>query len=200
MKRYVVLLVFLTLTLGIKAQEPHFITQFGLNLAALNDYDNWGGQDYRAGVNVGVGMELPVSNSFSIVPGVFYSMQGSDGSDDWDNSNFNSTCKIDYINVPVLAKYYFYKGLFGIAGPQFGFKVKARDNDTDISSQVKSFDFSLSSGIGYQFPSGLFFTAVANTGLTKVFKTFYVQGYDDYDGDSYSRYNTVLQLNIGYEF
>ena len=68
--------------------------------------------------------------------------------------------RTDFLDVPVLARYTFGKGLRGyvFAGPSFDFRLNASTRFTglgqsesqDISSQVKSFEFALAVGGGVE--------------------------------------------------
>lgn len=170
-------------------QELHFIPKIGVNLA--NTYGT-GGTDLKAGLNAGLSAEWMLLPKFSIEPGVFYSMQGC-------KFQSGTQVKMDYVNIPVLAKYYLVKGLHVFAGPQFGFNVKAElDNaitneDSDVKSYVKTFDIGIASGLGYQFDMGLMVSAGFNWSLSNNIKEKYILEEDKYR-------HAVFQLNAGWRF
>src|SRR5690606_11031273 len=111
--------------------------------------------------------------------------------------------KLDYINIPLLAKYYIMNGFSVEFGPQFGFLIKAESKDEisvnnaitettrDFKNEVNSFDFGIGAGLAYDLPSGLFINARYNLGVTKVGKS------GEYYKDAT---NTVIQAGVGYKF
>lgn len=156
---------------------------------------------------VGVEAEYGFAEKFSIAAGVLYSRQGTDfgtskiyGNSDgslstgWDKYKF----QLDYLNIPIVANYYFAKGWAVKAGIQPGFLLNAKkkvdglgtrmNEDTDTKDGSKTFDLSIPLGISYEF-SKFVIDGRYNLGLTKVNK----------DGDD-SNKNSVIQLTVGYKF
>ncbi len=171
----------------ISAQNVTFGAKAGLNFtSAVGEYASgtlW--SDGMTAFHLGVIAEIEMSDSFSIQPELLYSGQGF-------NSRADVTTKLDYINLPVMAKFYFGDGFSLEAGPQIGFlasaKVDVDGESTDIKDSLKSIDFALNLGAGYKLDSGLNFGLRYSIGLTGV--------YDD----SYGTKNNVLQLSVGYNF
>lgn len=156
------------LDLGIKA---------GANFATLNGVD---GIDTKSVTNwhAGAALELGLTPSFAIQAEGLFSSQGAkvEGSDD---------IKLDYINVPVLAKFYILPEKVSImAGPQFGFLIS---DDRELN---KSTEVALSGGIEAKIIGGLFAQARYNVGLTKV-------NDDTISGDIK---NGVFQVSVGWYF
>lgn len=162
----------------------------GYNLA------NFGGdvEDNKSlsGFHLGGFVEIPVSEKFAIQPEVLYSAQGvkEDGGD-------NVKIKNNYINIPVMAKYYATDKLALEAGPQFGFLVKSDTElgpvTVDTKDQFKSFDFGLGIGASYFFTENIYAGARYNFGLSNIL--------DDADAfDDYKANNQVLQVSVGYRF
>lgn len=183
------------------AQSDDTTTQFGVkggvNLATITG-DDVGDLDSRTSFHLGLFMEIPLSERFSFQPEVLYSSQGFSISDQADY-------KLDYIQVPLMAKIYIVKGLYAEAGPQFGFKVKEEvDYETDSSggeiifdpddSVIKDFDTNLALGAGYKFDNGFSLSARYNLGLTSIVK-------DDaaFIGDADVK-NAVWQFGVGFSF
>lgn len=183
------------------AQSDDTTTQFGVkggvNLATITG-DDVGDLDSRTSFHLGLFMEIPLSERFSFQPEVLYSSQGFSISDQADY-------KLDYIQVPLMAKIYIVKGLYAEAGPQFGFKVKEEvDYETDSGggeivfdpddSVIKDFDTNLALGAGYKFDNGFSLSARYNLGLTSMVK-------DDaaFIGDADVK-NAVWQFGVGFSF
>ena len=118
---------------------------------------------------------------------------------------------LSYINIPVVANVYLFKGFAVKAGVQVGFLVganyevtatikddKAGKNftskyDESFKDQCKKVDFSIPMGVSYQVPTiPIVIDARYNLGLTKVNKES-EEGYKDLK-------NNVIQLTVGYKF
>lgn len=165
---------------NVNAQDVRFGIKSGLNVATLN-----GGSsniDSRLGLHVGVAAEVGITDRFSIQPEVLFSQQGG------ENSAFE--VKLDYLAVPIMAKYYVAPGFSLEAGPQFSFltsdEAKRPDGST-VDTNAENFDFALGLGLGYQTKMGLFFQTRYNLGLTNV-----DQNPDVNQG--------VFQLSVGFQF
>lgn len=199
----IALLLFALITLQVSAQDFHFMPKIGLNLANMANNEG----SMKPGLNIGVAAEFPLSSQFAIEPGIYYSMQGTKESE----GGFAGKIKNDYLNIPIYAKAYLYKGLYAFAGPQFGFlvnsKAKASIGGAEVSIDAKkvfqTFDCSLGIGLGYQFDLGLLVSMNYNIGLTNTLKdgTLEFAGAKekvDWGGEK-SR-NGVLQINLGWRF
>lgn len=157
------------------AQGIHIIPKVGLNLSSLSHVDG----STIAGLNAGVSLEILLTEKFGIEPGVLFSMQGTKiGSE---------KLHLDYINIPVYAKYYVLGGLNVFAGPQVGFNVRAKSGGERVKDLVRTADFGLGLGVGYQFGWGLMVSANYNFGFVNIEKDT-------------STKNGVFQLNVGWRF
>lgn len=162
----------------------------GLNISTVSDLDD---SKSRTGFHVGALAEIFINEKFSVQPEILYSTQGAKSS---NLGGFSYKLTLDYLNIPIMAKYYVMDGLSVQAGPQIGFNVKAEmerkllgEKETkDIKDEINTVDFGLNFGAGYELPIGLFFDARYNLGFTKIHK----------EGDSTK--NRVFQLSVGYKF
>ncbi|MGC6524498.1 MAG: porin family protein [Flavobacteriaceae bacterium] len=169
----------------ISAQNITFGAKAGLNFASMAG-DDADGLDGRTSFHLGVTAEIEMSDTFSIQPELLYSGQGYTADGD-------VTGKVDYINLPIMAKFYVADGISLEAGPQIGFLASAKSDvdgeSTDIKDSLKSTDFALNLGAGYKLDSGLNFGLRYSMGLTDVY---------DFDTDGFK--HSVLQLSVGYNF
>lgn len=93
--------------------QPQYGFRAGGNLAQLSGKDNVFGKnttDYKLGYTVGAFAEFPLSNTLALRPEVLYTQKGGriDASfiDDAEvGDDFTSTFTLNYLKVPVLAKY-----------------------------------------------------------------------------------------------
>ena len=143
----------------------------------------------RTSINIGMVAEIIVNDKFSIQPELLYSGQGASNTFDGGGRT-----KLDYVLIPVLAKFPIASGLSVEAGPQLGFLVSAKYKDNESNETVKDFyktmDFGLDAGLEYELNSGVFFQGRYNLGLTDINNT------DDNSRIS----NGVIQFSIGILF
>ena len=171
--------------------QVNFGAKAGVNFADItgDDVDSFSG---RTAFHVGFVAEIMISEKFAFQPELLYSAQGSD----YDDEDFSGSVKADYLNVPLMAKYYVGEGFSLEAGPQVGLLLSAKDDygdgEEDIKEFLKSTDFGLNLGVGYKMESGLNFGARYNLGLSDV---------NDSDMDGGAEYkNSVIQVSVGYFF
>lgn len=190
----------------VNAQEIKIGAKGGVNFATFSG-DNLGNVKSRTGFHIGGLVEIPVAEKFSIQPEVLYTAQGAEyeekGTELGVDYSYKITDKLDYIQVPVMAKYYVVDGLSLEVGPQVSFLTSSKSeyegtlggitvsgsNDKD---DISSIDFSVGAGASYQLPMGLFFTARYNFGLGNV--------NDGSDANDRKIHNRVVQLSAGYSF
>lgn len=139
------------------------------------------------------------SESFGLQIEALYSQQGlqSDATAFFPVANL----KLDYLNIPVMAKFYILKsGLAIELGPKIGFIV---NEEFEVGNEVitddlnaNKVDLSAAAGLSYKFKAGVL------EGLS--FSTRYTHGlnnvYDDNEtfGDNVNNIN--LQFSLGYSF
>ena len=190
----VILAVFVlgTCTAAFAQQQLKFGPKAGVNFANLSGIDN---TEMKTGFHVGAVAEIKFNEKFSIQPEVVYSAQGARGM----LNNIEGKANLDYINIPILAKYYIVDGFSVEAGPQVGFLVKAEGKGTvnnvsvttDVKDNFKSTDFGLGFGLAYDLPFGMFVNARYNLGLSDIRN-------NTSSGDAIK--NNVIQVGIGYKF
>ena len=96
----------------------------GLNVAnSLDAYDSRFSSSSIAAFNVGLTLDVPVTNYFSFAPEVSFSQKGF--SADLADSHF--TERTNYIDVPLLAKFKIVPGFNFLIGPQLTFLTSQRD-------------------------------------------------------------------------
>ena len=207
MKKLLLSFIVLTLLLQANAQEGdiQFGAKGGLNFATLTgDLEGLKG---RTSFHLGGMAEIPMTEKLSIQPELLFSSQGA--------KEDNNSLIFNYINVPILAKYYVTNELSLEAGPQFGYLLSAnlkydsegddlnpntrsegssntRASETeDVKDDIKSFDFGLIIGLGYKMDSGLNFGARYNLGLANA---------SNFENSSGKFQNGVFQISVGYFF
>ena len=136
--------------------------------------------DPSTGFYVGGLVDFPVSGNFHVQPELLYSAEG--GKD----------AKLNFLRIPIMAKYYIMQGLSLQAGPEIAFKA----GGDEIKDYVKSMDYGLGIGAGYELSSGLMFDARYNLGLADI-NDFPADGF----GSENAKINTVsFNIGLGYRF
>ena len=151
-------------------------------------------------------VSIPVSEQFSVEPGITYSqkgyeMKGSFGIKGTDLIGAKSQLNLNYIEMPVLAKANI-SGLQLFAGPQVSYLANANLHTTagalgfnlindrrDVKAQFNQWDVALTGGIGYQFANGFSVNAAYDHGLSKV-----------NSGQSIEAYNQAVKVGVGFHF
>lgn len=149
--------------------------KFGVKAGA--NFSNFTGDadvDGRTGFYIGGLADFAVSEKFHVQPEVLYSMEG--GKD----------AELDFIRIPIMAKYYVMDGLNLQAGPMIAFKMGGDDLTDEIT---KSLDYGLGFGAAYELPIGVFFDLRYNLGLSNIS-----------DVDGFDVGTTAFQVGLGYRF
>lgn len=178
------------------AQSMKFGVKGGANFANLVG-DDVEDADMRISFHIGGVAEFMLSDKFSFQPELLYSSQGAKS--EYNDGVFDVKGKVtlDYLNLPLMGKFYVAEGFSVQAGPQIGFLLAANSEveyddistEDDVKEFIKNIDFGVNLGLGYKLPSGLFFDARYNLGLSNI----------DEEGDAKIR-NAVIQVSLGFSF
>lgn len=144
------------------------------------------------GYQAGIFSEIKTDEKFGIQPEILYSTNKLENKFVKDGIAYDNDVKMSYVNVPILAKYFVTQGLTVQAGPQIGFLMKAEENGINITDHVKTIDFGLNFGIGYNFLQDCSVDLRYNLGLSNAL--------DFHVGDiNYTIKNNVFSLALGYK-
>jgi opacity protein-like surface antigen len=173
MKKLIVIVALLFLGFAkSNAQDIIFGAKIGANFSNLNGNEIKG--DNLTSFHVGAIVEVNVLGKFSLQSELIYSTEIENGD-----------LKLDYVSVPVLAKFYLITDKLSIeAGPQFSFLL---NDDVPETFRTKTFDFAAVGGLSFNVTSFLFVQARYVAGLTDTSK-----------GASVT--NRVFQLSAGLRF
>jgi opacity protein-like surface antigen len=150
--------------------------KFGVKAGYINsNFTGDADTDAKSSFYLGGLVDFTVSEKFHVQPELLYSMEGADN----DETNLN------FVRIPVMAKYYVADGINLQAGPQFGFVA----GGGDVKDSLKSFDYGLGIGAAYEMEKGLFFDARYNLGMANLSDT-----------DGYDVKTTSFQIGLGYRF
>lgn len=112
--------------------QADFGIRAGLNFANINDRPNNFDPDSRTGIMAGLYLDFKVPMSpISIQPEVLYTQKGY--------KSGNSTLSLDYLEIPVLAKFHFAPGPVSphvYFGPYAGFTLNSEVSGSGLSVEV----------------------------------------------------------------
>ena len=163
-----------------------FGAKAGLNFSSIT---NMTGAKTQVGFHVGGYAKIMVADKFAIQPELLFSAQGAGFDGGKDNLN--------YINIPVMAKYYIADKFNLEAGPQIGFLMSAKETITgfgsvDVKSSLKSTDFGINIGAGYDVTDNINVGVRYCLGLSQLQKELG-------EGETAAK-NSNIQLGVGYKF
>jgi hypothetical protein len=167
----------------VNAQEVKLGVKLGMNVSSING-GNANNIDSKTGFVYGVTAEVLLTEKFSIQPEVLYSQQGA-------QSRNNYTYDLNYVTLPIMAKYYIANRFSIEAGPQFSFLLKDElipaNGSQTANTNAENFDLTANIGLGYQLNNKIFFQTRYNLGLISIDENPDIK-------------NGVFQMTIGYQF
>lgn len=198
MKKMILLVWVLSLVSIAKAQSDFtFGPKFGLNLSNVSNSDG----NVKASIHLGAFATAKITDFVGLQAELLYSRQG--WSDSYDvpglAKDVKVKCRVNYLNIPVLARLYVWDHLSVDLGPQLGFALNAKAREKYSGKTVKSkishlntIDVSFAVGASYELNWGILVSARYNIGLTNVFDK-------DHFRDGVTNKNGVFQLSVGYK-
>ena len=189
MKKVMLLAVALLAFCAAKAQPAvgdfNWGAKVGFNISNITNCDK-----NKLSLHLGAFAEKRYSDLMGASAELIYSRQGFRGKD--KDLDVKYKTRVNYLNIPILAKFFVWEGLSVDVGPQFGFainaKTKAKVDGSSAKTKLKDFnvfDFSIPVGVTYRVED-IFVSARYNIGLTDVFDA------------GVNNKNHVFQLSIGY--
>jgi len=155
MKKIIFLSLMVLFTAKSLSQGVDLGIKVGANFATLTELPN---VDTRTGLNFGAFFTIKFNDKIAIQGDVLYSQQGAEF--DLDKVD------LDYVNVPIVFKYYLVKRLNLHVGPQFGFLLSDFDA-SEFEDSYESTDVSGVVGLGLDLPLGFRVDGRYNFGLTE---------------------------------
>lgn len=180
----------------VAARGFDIIPRAGLTMASMSKIDGgYGYSKLAPGASVGVAFEFPSTSYLSFEPGIAFSMQGG-------RAEGGSDFRMNYLEVPINAKIYLYKGLHLLVGPQVSFKLyEGSDGEKHVENLCRTVDLGVDAGIGYQFEKGFNVTLSYYNGVINALEDVYAISEDQVDEmKKLSSYNRYLRVSIGWRF
>ena len=176
-----------------------FVTpKIGLSAANMSTFEK---SDYRVGLAAGAELGYQVLPDFSVSIAALYSQQGTKAHTEWSDG----TIKLDYLNLPMMANYYWDHGITLKVGLEPGINLSAKgtvkiaNNSNEVNLNhapmdtqenrinVKSVVVALPVGISYE-KNNCVFDLRYNIGLTEALAF-----------NTKRSTNYVFQLTFGYK-
>jgi hypothetical protein len=175
-------ILFLSLSvyaMHVNAQDITFGVKAGANFSNLKvTFDGEGASpDGATSLYIGGLVDIGLSENVHFQPELLYSIEGAEDAE------------VNYVNVPLMFKYYLIEGFNIQAGPQLGILVDA-EGGTD---GLKGTNFGLNFGAAFEIVGGFFADARYNLGIANIAET------DPDFGDAKLR-TKGFQLGVGYRF
>jgi len=169
------------------------------------------------GLIIGADVEYQLTEPISISSGLNWAMAGC-GWEDYETKKdgytyelVNPRIQTAYLNIPVTASFYIWKGLALRIGVQMGFLTVANlmetvtvsgskdginfktttDSDESLKSSFNKFDLSIPFGLSYEFKNRIVVDARYNIGMTDLFKNS--------DPDGKNSRNRTFAITVGYK-
>ncbi len=181
--------VFVLIAAAIVCMSASAQVQFGAK-AGFDMTHFWGDdapRGWQPNYQVGLMMEYKFNPSFAIAPEVVFAAQGGKETDKVDVEEFpgiveaKGTFHTNYINVPLMLKFYATPAFSIDFGPQVGFNVYSKmtasgklanveaKESIDLKDNTKTVDFGVALGGTYNQTENAFVQARYTLGLTNVF-------------------------------
>ncbi|HLZ16189.1 MAG TPA: porin family protein [Cyclobacteriaceae bacterium] len=183
------------------------LSNYGLDLSGLKlagvQFNN------GSGYHVGAYSLFRVAK-FAVQPEIIYSRQGQFFTTPY---NTNLSTHVNYINIPVMLKYYVLGGLNLQVGPQFGLVASATgdlvdksnlrltSSDQNLKDYLSTSDFSIAYGAALDLPFGANLTiryVVGVTDINKYTNSANIPGTVTPSIGTSTSKNHVLQISVGY--
>jgi len=179
-------------------KQFYVIPKVGINLSTITNVDS----DWKYGLNIGCGVEWNAIPKFAIESGLYFSQLGTKNLIEANDAR-RKNIKLNYIQLPLIAKYYFHEGFNVFIGPQVGYRVGYSHTPyiDIVTFDEKDFNFDAIGGVGYQFNFGLLLSASYIIGFTNLDYCLHPNMEDSpMKYERSNNRNSTFQFNIGWRF
>lgn len=199
MKKFALSLAILAGTAGLAQAQTSIGITAGYGRTSLSgkngNYNSVTHGAYQAGLTA----DAYLSDVFSFHPELLYTKQYYDATENGKTSLAPLSRDIDYLNVPLLARYHA-DGLFFEAGPSVNFAFSSKDEGgADVKSGASPVVLDYLVGLGYQLNGGPSIGIRYEGGATNTYKND-VDINKNSTGNLSNLKNNTFWLNLGYSF
>jgi len=202
MKKIILTTLIAVLAMVSVSAQATFGIKGGVNFASILN-ENIAGVKGRTSFNAGIVAEIETSSTTSFQAEIVYSGQGfsyEGGIIPDVGEALKDTYKLNYLNIPLVFKYYVNDEFSIGVGPQVGFLLSAKTDkgDVKVDKYFTAASFDVLFDLAYKFDNGFNLSARYNLGLTDIWKGPTVN--PPYYYYNYGKANGVVQLGLGFYF
>jgi opacity protein-like surface antigen len=221
MKKIVVVLIALFTFSITNAQELSLGVKAGVNYAGTKTSDAKYNEHFSAviGPHFGFVAEIDLTDQFGLGGEIMYSPSGFRQNETQSGVVYDLTGKVNYLSIPIMAKYYVTEAISIDVGPYVGFLLSSSIDGSiklpeslggttttfdkkDIKENYNSTDIGLGVGASYKMENGLFLSLRYSLGLTDISAVDHsaipvTEGVLDKE-DTIK--NNNIQFSVGYKF
>jgi hypothetical protein len=147
MKKSLLFLLIISYGYLLKAQDVHLGAKAGVNLANIYGDDVKNELDRRTAAHLGLFLDFQLLDLVGIQAELLYSDKGAED------------LSLSYVDAPLLLKVFLSDHFNLQVGPQFSYIINAEEAGKKTMDHYHTTDLSAVGGIGFQFESGLRFSA-----------------------------------------
>ncbi len=179
------ILLFSIISVG---QEIKFGAKIGINNSNVSS--SYAGYSSIMGLQIGGYASYNISDKFVLQPELLYSMQGA--------SSPLAKLTLNYLNIPVMGKYYIADKFNLEAGPQIGFLLSTdtaatpSQYSTSTPPSKNSVDFGINFGAGYDVNDKISIGLRYTKGLSNIYNNWVL------GGQTIAMYNTNIGISLTY--
>ena len=175
---FTLIVLFISVTIFGQEGQTRFGFKAGVNFSSIASGQYNEGGIPRVGMLIGLVSEIPITPEISFAPELLYSHQGNVRRFNEMGSNSTTRTHLNYINVPLLFKYYINDNVSIDLGPYTGLNIIANSvirsgggapSSTKIEEGINFFDAGITGSIGYMMSQDFFISARYSRGFTSVF-------------------------------
>ncbi|MBR5117457.1 MAG: PorT family protein [Muribaculaceae bacterium] len=183
MKKITIALMCVLLTAGAATAQKKFTFGPKVGFDITHFWGEGVSHEVRPSYQAGLFMEYRATDMFAIAPEVVFASQGG--------KHDKTTYYVNYVNVPVMMKFYVAPAFSIDLGPQLGINVYSKTTNSGVSldfkKTTKDVEFGVGLGMTYNITDDVFIQGRYTMGLTKVY---------EYTKEK----NGNAQIAIGYRF
>ncbi|MEH0157340.1 porin family protein [Limibacter armeniacum] len=188
-KLFFVIATVLGIAATANAQTARFGIKGGANFANIKNLE----AERLVGLNAGGMLSFRMSEGVGIQPEVIYSQQGAKR----EENNVTVKSRLNYLNVPVMLKFYLTDGFNLQMGPQVGFlldsKLEAESGslglNTDFEDNTNEIDYGVNFGAAIEGREGFYLEGRYTLGMKDI-----MQG----NASDNEYRNNVVSVSVGY--
>lgn len=145
--------------------------------------------------NFGLTLDFKGSESFNIQSGLMFNGMGGKETESYNGETFTYRVNLNYLSIPLLAKFKFGEGFYGYAGPQLSFLLSAKEKydggTDDLKNELKGSGVFGLFGLGYSLNDKFGLYGEYMAGISNISR-------EQVDGDKWTANAFSLGINLNF--